>query len=71
MRAHDRRHCRDFNRTEPWACGDCDCTARLEKKLSTQGDAFLESLATCLCNQKVFCPFVHLGGRSLQFQSAK
>jgi hypothetical protein len=46
MRAHDRRHCRDFNGTEPWACGDCDCTARLEKKLSTQGDAFLESLAT-------------------------
>jgi len=32
--------------TEPWACGDCDCTARPEKKLSTQGDAFLESLAT-------------------------
>jgi len=30
----------------PWACGDCDCTARLEKKLSTQGDAFVESLAT-------------------------
>jgi hypothetical protein len=46
MRAHDRRHCRDFNGTEPWASGDCDCTARLEKKLSTQGDVFLESLAT-------------------------
>jgi hypothetical protein len=44
--AHDRRQCRDFNGTEPWACSDCDCTARLEKKLSTQGDAFLESLAT-------------------------
>jgi hypothetical protein len=36
---------RDFNGTEPWACGDCDCTARLEKKLSTR-DAFLESLAS-------------------------
>ncbi len=44
--AHDRRQCRDFNGTEPWACGDCDCTARLEKKLSIQGDSFLESLAT-------------------------
>ena len=44
--AHDRRKCRDENGSEPWACGDCDCTARLEKKLSTQGDAFVESLAT-------------------------
>src|SRR5580658_1172076 len=23
--AHDRRRCRDFNGSEPWACGDCDC----------------------------------------------
>jgi hypothetical protein len=46
MRAHDRRHCRDFNGTEPWAFGNCDCKARPEKKLSTQGDTFLESLAT-------------------------
>jgi hypothetical protein len=36
----------DFKGSEPWACGDCECTARMEKKLSTQGDAFLESLAT-------------------------
>jgi hypothetical protein len=43
MRAHDRRHCRDFNGTEPWACGDCDCTARLEKKLSTQETLFLKA----------------------------
>ena len=31
--AHDRRRCRDQNGSKPWACGDCDCTARLEQKL--------------------------------------
>src|SRR5215471_8202647 len=43
--AHDRRNCRDFNGTEPWACGNCDCTMRLEKKLSNMGDPFLQNLA--------------------------
>jgi len=42
--AHDRRKCRDENRTEPWACGDCDCTARLEEKLKARGASFLDSL---------------------------
>jgi hypothetical protein len=42
--AHDRRKCRDFNGTEPWACGDCDCTVRLEEKLKGVGTAFLENL---------------------------
>ena len=42
--AHDRRKCRDQNGTEPWACGDCDCTARLEQKLKERGQPFLESL---------------------------
>jgi hypothetical protein len=42
--AHDRRKCRDENGTEAWACGDCDCTARLEEKLKTSGGPFLESL---------------------------
>ena len=42
--AHDRRNCRDFNGSEPWACGDCDCTLRLEKKLSNLGDPFLQNL---------------------------
>ena len=40
--AHDRRKCRDENGTEPWACGDCDCTARLEAKLAESGESFLE-----------------------------
>ena len=42
--AHDRRKCRDENGTEPWACGDCDCTARLEQKLKGSGSSFLDSL---------------------------
>jgi len=42
--AHDRQKCRDQDGTEPWACGDCDCTARLEAKLKGSGSPFLESL---------------------------
>ena len=42
--AHDRRKCRDFNGSEPWACGDCDCTRRLEEKLQTIGTPFVQSL---------------------------
>lgn len=42
--AHDRRQCRDENGTEPWACGKCDCTARLEEKLKVSGRPFLIEL---------------------------
>ena len=42
--AHDRRKCRDENGSEPWACGDCDCTARLEQKLKASGVPFLDAL---------------------------
>jgi hypothetical protein len=42
--AHDRRKCRDENGTEPWACGNCDCTVRLEKRLKASGLPFLKSL---------------------------
>jgi hypothetical protein len=42
--AHDRRKCRDANGSEAWACGDCDCTERLEKKLKASGTPFLDSL---------------------------
>jgi hypothetical protein len=42
--AHDRRKCRDKDGSEPWACGDCDCTARLEEKLKRTGLIFLDSL---------------------------
>ena len=42
--AHDRRQCRDYNGSEPWAWENCDCTERLERKLETQGEPFLETL---------------------------
>jgi hypothetical protein len=46
--AQDRRKCRDENGSEPWACGDCDCTARLEEKLKNTGKPFLELLGSSL-----------------------
>jgi hypothetical protein len=42
--AHDRRRCKDQNDSEPWACGGCDCTGRLERKLEAMGKPFLDSL---------------------------
>ena len=39
--AHDRRRCRDQTGSQPWACNDCDCTARLEARLQNSGDSFL------------------------------
>ena len=42
--AHARGRCRDLNGTEPWACIDCDCSARLEDRLATKGHPFLGSL---------------------------
>jgi len=42
--AHDRRKCRDENGTEAWACGECDCTRRLEEQLRTSGQPFLAIL---------------------------
>src|SRR5436305_11233760 len=50
--AHDRRKCRDENGTEPWACGDCDCTARLEQKLRSSGSSFLDELHSKTCSGK-------------------
>ena len=42
--AHDRRRCRDQNGEEAWACGQCDCTESLEKKLAQSGQPFLPLL---------------------------
>lgn len=42
--AHDRHRCRDQNGTGPWACGDCDCTEKLERRLQQLGSPFLSSL---------------------------
>ena len=46
--AHARHRCRDANGTEPWACCDCDCTQKLEKKLASQGQNFLEVLRAAI-----------------------
>ncbi len=51
--AHDRRKCRDENGTEAWACGDCDCTARLEQKLKDSGKSFLVELRNQPCSDKL------------------
>lgn len=42
--AHARTRCRDASGAEPWACGDCDCSARLEARLAEKGCAFLDTL---------------------------
>ena len=47
--AHSRRNCRHENGTEPWTCGDCDCTVKLEETLAQQGKAFLKELRASAC----------------------
>jgi hypothetical protein len=42
--AHSRSKCRDLDGTEPWACGDCDCTVRLEQRMKEWGRPFLAVL---------------------------
>jgi hypothetical protein len=42
--AHARSRCRDLNGEETWACGDCDCTDKLESRLTTRGPLFLDTL---------------------------
>ena len=42
--AHSRRRCRDLTGEEPWACGECDCTARLERQMQGRGRPFLQAL---------------------------
>ncbi len=44
--AHARSRCRDLNGSEPWSCGDCDCSARLEARLETKGQPLLPVLRT-------------------------
>src|SRR5437764_444046 len=45
--AHGRHRCRDLSGTEPWACGECDCTAKLEARMKSWGQPFLEMLHQC------------------------
>jgi hypothetical protein len=44
--AHARSRCRDLSGAEPWACSDCDCTARLDRRLATRGRPFADRLRT-------------------------
>jgi hypothetical protein len=50
--AHSRRKCRDLDGTEPWACCDCDCTARLEARMEGWGRPFLEVLREVVCARR-------------------
>lgn len=43
--AHARSRCRDLNGEDPWACCDCDCTAKLEARLAARGVRFAHTLA--------------------------
>ena len=43
--AHARTNCRDWNGAEPWACGNCDCTLKLEARLRKCGRPFFEQLS--------------------------
>lgn len=42
--AHARSRCKDLNGEEAWACGDCNCTDKLESRLATWGPLFLDIL---------------------------
>jgi hypothetical protein len=46
--AHARQNCRDENGSEPWACGDCDCTEKLEARLASDGRPFLPQVRDSL-----------------------
>src|SRR5437764_6710789 len=46
--AHHRSRCRDLSGEEPWACGDSDCTDKLDAGLESCGEPFLEVFrSTC------------------------
>src|SRR3954469_22784185 len=42
--AHNRDKCRDLNGSEPWACGECECTQKLERHLAARGTQFIQVL---------------------------
>lgn len=49
--AHDRGQCRDYNGSEAWACENCDCTERLERKLAGTGEQFVTRLRASGCRK--------------------
>ena len=42
--AHARSRCRDLSGQEYWACGECDCSEKLEARLASRGESFLAKL---------------------------
>lgn len=42
--AHAPPRCRDLNGSEPWACGECDCSEKLERRLKSRDSSFLAAL---------------------------
>ncbi len=42
--AHARSRCKDLDGQQAWACGDCDCTDRLQSRLTAWGPLFLDVL---------------------------
>jgi hypothetical protein len=42
--AHHRSKCRDETGEQPWACGDCDCTEKLERQIGGWGTPFIAAL---------------------------
>ena len=42
--AHHRSRCKDLNGSEPWACGECDCSVKLKAHLENVGRPFLDVL---------------------------
>jgi hypothetical protein len=42
--AHARHKCRDENGSEPWACEGCDCTEKLEARLASLDERFVDAL---------------------------
>jgi hypothetical protein len=42
--AHARSRCKDLSGQEYWACGDCDCSAKLEARMASRGESFLAKL---------------------------
>src|SRR5665213_966167 len=61
--AHDRRECRDKNGAEPWACSNCDCTARLEQRLESMGEPVLEVLRRAVAGTRAL-PVTHSGAKA-------
>jgi hypothetical protein len=53
--AHARHKCRDENGSEPWACEDCDCTEKLEARLASLGEWFVDALRAAVGRGKSDC----------------